>query len=141
MSSPALLPLLAFGAVIAVVIAVVLVRSIRGLVLHSSVLGVAVLCLDAERRQVGVVAHWHGQAHGGQHGILLGLFDLALLLLDAGGLGGLGLVVALCVPAEVAALLPAADGGHDGVAQVVFALRIVLDVFPLEVGAAAAGGC
>jgi hypothetical protein len=79
----------------------------------------------------------HGQTHGSQHGILLSLFQLALLFLDALSLCFLGAGVALCIPVQIAALLPAADWGHERVAQVVFALRIAFDIFPLEVGAAA----
>jgi hypothetical protein len=95
-----------------------------------------------QRSQVCIVrgSLWHGQAHGGQHRILFGLLQLALLLLDARGLGFLGVDVAFRVPVEVAALLPAANGGHERVAQVVFALRIALDILPLELGAAATGG-
>jgi hypothetical protein len=35
-------------------------------------------------------------------------------------------------------LLPASDWCHERVAEVVFALRVVLDIFPFEVGATAA---
>jgi mediator of RNA polymerase II transcription subunit 6 len=49
------------------------------------------------------------------------------------------ILVALGVPVEIAPLLPAAHRGHEGVAEVVLALRVCLDIFPLEVGAAAAG--
>lgn len=45
--------------------------------------------------------------------------------------------VAFCVPVQIASLLPAAHWGHERVAQVVFALGVRLDIFPLEVGAAA----
>jgi hypothetical protein len=55
-----------------------------------------------------------------------------LLRFISGGLVGLG------VPIEIAVLLPAAYGGHDGVAEVVFAVRGFLDVGPFEGVAAAA---
>lgn len=92
----------------------------------------------AQRGQVRIVALRDWQAHGDQHGIFFGLLDLALLLSDACSLGSFRVIVAFGIPAEVAPLLPAADGGHERVAEVVFAMRIVLDVFPLEVGTAAA---
>jgi len=91
-------------------------------------------------RQVCVVlgALRHGQAHGSKHGVFFGFLQLALLFFDSLSLGFLGLGVALCIPVQVAALLPAPHGGHERVAQVVFALRIAFDIFPLELGAAAA---
>jgi hypothetical protein len=33
--------------------------------------------------------------------------------------------------------MPATDRGHERVAEIVFALRIAFDIFPLELGAAA----
>lgn len=90
-------------------------------------------------RQIRVVPHGHGQAHSNQHGILLCLLQFALFFGDAGSLGCFGLIIAFGVPAQVAALLPATNWGHERVAQVVFALRIVLDVFPFELGASSTG--
>ena len=92
-----------------------------------------------QRREISVIPFRNRQAHGGEHGVLLGLLEPALLLLDARSLGFFAFDVALRVPAEVAVLLPAAHGGHERVAQVVFALGVVFDVFPFEFGAAAAG--
>ena len=88
--------------------------------------------------QIGVVPFWHWQTHGCEHCILLGFLQLALFLLDARSLGLFRFSVAFRVPGEVFVLLPAPDWRHERVAQIVFALRIVLDVFPLELGAAAA---
>lgn len=92
----------------------------------------------AQRCQVGVVSYWHWQAHGCEHSVFFCLLQLALLLLDARCFGFLRFGVAFCVPGEVFVLLPAPDWRHERVAQVVLALRIVLDVFPLELGAATA---
>lgn len=99
------------------------------------------MCLLSKWRQVCVIlsALRHGQAHGSKHGVFFGFLQLALLLFDSLSLGFLGLGVALCIPVQVAALLPATHGGHERVAQVVFALGVVFDVFPFEFGAAAAG--
>jgi hypothetical protein len=95
--------------------------------------------LLSQRGQVCIVfsSLRHGQTHGSQHGILFSLFQLALLFLDALSLCFLGVGIALCIPVQITTLLPAADRGHERVAQVVFALRIAFDIFPLEVGAAA----
>jgi hypothetical protein len=97
------------------------------------------VCLLSEWRQVGIVlgALRNGQAHSSKHGIFFGFLQLALLLFDSLSLGFLGLGIALCIPVQVAALLPATHGGHERVAQVVFALRIAFDIFPLELSAAA----
>ena len=94
----------------------------------------------AQRREVGIGfgAHWHRQAHGGQHGVLFRLFELALFFGDASSFCLLGLLVTLGVPGQVASLLPAADRRHDRVAQVVLAVRIIFDVGPLKVAAPAA---
>jgi hypothetical protein len=46
--------------------------------------------------------------------------------------------IALGVPLEIFALLPSSYRGHQRVAQIVFAMGRVLDVGPLELGAAAA---
>lgn len=100
-------------------------------------LDVGLVCFFAQRRQVGVVPFWHRQAHGSEHGILFCLFQLALFLFDARGLGFLRVGVAFRVPGEVLVLLPAPHWRHERVAQVVLALRIVLNIFPLELGAAA----
>jgi hypothetical protein len=92
----------------------------------------------SQRCQIGVVSFRHWQAHGCEHGVFLCLLQLALFLLDARSLRFFRFGVALCVPREVFVLLPAPDRRHERVAQVVLALRIVLDVFPFELGAAAA---
>lgn len=92
----------------------------------------------AQRCQIGVVSYWHRQAHGRKHGVFLCLLQLALLLFDARSLGFFRFSVTLRVPGEILVLLPAPDWRHQRVAKVVFALRIVLDVLPLELGAAAA---
>lgn len=67
-------------------------------------------------RQVGVVSHWHRQAHGCEHGVFLGLFQLALLFLETRSLGFFGLGVTFRVPREIAVLLPAPDRRHERVA-------------------------
>lgn len=91
-----------------------------------------------------------GQAQGAGEGILLGLLDLAqllpaqalaLLLVRLGGVGvGVVVAVGLGVPVEVAALLPAADGGLEAVAEVVLAVGGCRDVVPAKVDAAAGAG-
>lgn len=45
-------------------------------------------------------------------------------------------IVGLGVPVQIFALLPAPNRGHERVAEIVFALRIVLHVVPFEVDAA-----
>jgi hypothetical protein len=63
--------------------------------------------------QIGVVPHWHWQAHGCEHGIFLGLFQLAFLLLQTCSFGFLGLGVAFCVPGKIAVLLPTPNWRHE----------------------------
>jgi len=46
-------------------------------------------------------------------------------------------IVGLGIPVQIFALLPASHRGHERVAEIVFALRIVLHVVPFEVDAAA----
>lgn len=46
-------------------------------------------------------------------------------------------IVGLSVPVQIFALLPAPNGCHERMAEVVFALRIILHIFPFEVNAAA----
>jgi len=113
--------------------------------------------LLAQRRQVRVRRGSIGdrETHGTEHGVFFGLFHLALFFGELFSFGAaVILAVAFGVPVEVLALLPAAHGwwsiskgltvqsrrrtGHERVAEIVFALRILLDVFPLEVSAAAA---
>lgn len=91
----------------------------------------------------------HRQPQRARERVLLGLFDLAQLLLARALLPLLFrlafdrsciVAVAFGVPIEVAALLPAADGGFEAVAEVVFAVRGVCDFVPAEVDAAARAG-
>jgi hypothetical protein len=109
--------------------------------LVQCVFDICLVCLLAQRRQVCVVAYRNGQAHSSQHRVLLSLLQLALLFFDARCLGFFGFFVAFCIPVQVASLLPATNGRHERVAEIVFALCIVLDVFPFEVGATAAAQC
>lgn len=99
--------------------------------------------LFPEWRQVRVCgrALRDGETHGAEHGIFFGFFDLALLFCEFLGIREFAFLgrVAFCVPVEIPILLPAAYRGHERVAQVVFALGVCFDIFPFEVGAAAAG--
>lgn len=95
------------------------------------------MCSLAQWSQVGVVSHWHRQAHGCKHGIFLSLLQLALLLLQTGSLGFLRFGIAFRIPAKVAILLPAPNRCHERMTQVVLALCIVLDILPFELGASA----
>lgn len=85
----------------------------------------------------------HRQPQRPRHSILLRLFNLLHLfafplLLLLGPLFGRELgVFGFGVPVEAFVLLPAADGRHDGVAEVVFAVGGGFDIVPAEVDAAA----
>ena len=81
-----------------------------------------------------------------RHRILLRLLDLpqllppSLLLLRHELLGCLLSAVALGIPVQIFALLPAAYRCHERVAEVILALSVVLDIIPGEVDAAARAG-
>lgn len=135
-----------------------LVRLLLNFLFHF-LLHVGLVRLFTQRCEVCVCrgSVGYGKAHGPQHGIFFCLFQLSFLFgeLVGGGLFFFLVLVAFRVPVEIAALLPAAHScncqqqcivygpggkrtGHEGVSKVVLTLRILLDIFPLEVGAAAA---
>jgi hypothetical protein len=77
-------------------------------------------------------------------GFLLGLLDAAdLVFALSGGFGFGGLFVFIVVivvsgvPVQISSLLPAADGGHEGMAEVVLAVAGGLHIGPFEVAATA----
>ena len=78
-----------------------------------------------------------------RHSILFSFLHFPQLLLPllalfrCNLLGRLVRIVGLGVPVQIFALLPASDRGHERVAEIVFALCIVLHVVPFEVDAAA----
>jgi hypothetical protein len=78
-----------------------------------------------------------------RHSIFLGFLDFPQLLLPLLALFRCDLlrrlvrIVGLSIPIQIFALLPASNRGHERVAKIVFALRVVLHVVPFEVDAAA----
>jgi hypothetical protein len=86
------------------------------------------------------VRYWESKSP--RHSIFLGLLDLPQLLLPLLALLRCNLlrrlvrITSLSIPIQIFALLPASNRGHERVAEIVFALRIVLHIFPFEVDAA-----
>lgn len=87
------------------------------------------------------VRYWEPKSP--RHSILFSFLDLPQLLLPLLALFRCDLlrrlvrIVGLSVPVQIFALLPAPNGCHERMAEVVFALRVILHIFPFEVNAAA----
>jgi len=86
---------------------------------------------------------WYWKPKSPRHSIFFSLLHFSQLLLPLLALFRRNLlrrlvrIVGLRIPIQIFALLPASNRGHERVAEIVFALRIVLHVVPFEVDAAA----
>ena len=102
---------MSFGA-FPLTLALSIVRALDGLVFQGLV-HIGLVCLFAQRRQIRVCrgSLGHGKAHGAEHGVFFGFFQLALFFGElVGGGAPVGVGVTFGVPVEVFALLPAAHG-------------------------------
>lgn len=123
----------------------------------DGILDVCFVCLLAQWSQIriGGLAFWYGKTHCCEHCILFGFFELALFLSKLLGSGLLIVVVAFGIPVEIATLLPTTNSyrksakrsqvleqsghtRHERMAEIILALRVLLDILPFEFGAAAA---
>lgn len=99
------------------------------------------LALSKRLRIRAPIRYWESKSP--RHGILFSFLHFPQLLFPLLALFCCNLlrrlvrIVGLGVPIQIFALLPASNRGHERVAEIVFALRIVLHVVPFEVDAAA----